>query len=169
LTWEILCQHPTIGPLAQKHAKAHMSGLSEIVATTMAEATAEALEATRYLGALRELVAVGQVSIPNMDAVVTDREKQNLIGWQDSTGVFLMPGVARRAVEHLVGNLNGISSLALNKQLDALGVIASTNKGRYTKNKRINGKVEQTLHLKLDAIATEDYQSGAEIAQEMDF
>jgi len=169
LTWEIMCQHPTIGALAQKHREAHMQGLSEIIATTMAEATAEALEATRYLGALKELIAVEQVSIPDMSSIVTDKQKQNLIGWQDAGGAYLMPGVTRRFVEHLVGDLNGISSLALNKQLSALGVIASTNKGRYTKNKRINGKVQQILHLHLDAIAQEDHPSGAEIAEEMDF
>lgn len=169
LTWEIVCAHPTIGPLAKKHAEAHMRGLSEIVATTMAEATAEALEATRYLGALRELVAVEQISIPDMNAVVTDKEKLRLVGWQDQNGIYLMPGVTRRAIENLVGDLNGISALALNKQLDALGVIASKNKGRYTKNRRINGKVEVTLHLKKSVLANEEYRSGAEIAAEIDF
>jgi hypothetical protein len=169
LTWEMMCEHPDIGPLARKYQEIHLQGLREIVATTMAEATAEALEATRYLGALRELLAVEQIAIPDMAAVVTDKEKLRLVGWQDTDGIYLMPSVARRAVEALVGDLNGISALALHKQLDALGVISSKNKGRYTKNKRVNGKVQQTLHIRKDALANEEYKSGAEIAAEIEF
>ncbi len=163
LAWEIVCKHPRLGAMAEKYKEAHGRGLREIVAVAMAEATAEALEATRYLTALRELLAVEQIAIPDMDAVVSDKEKQRLVGWRDSEGIYLMSGIARKSVEMLIGDLNGVSSLALNKQLYNLGMIASRNKGRYTKAKRINGKVEQVLHLTAGALDASGEEKDEEI------
>lgn len=151
LTWEILCEHPAIGTVARKHKNAHATGLRELVAVTMAETTAEALEATRYIAALKELLATRKAIIGSMDDTSPDHERDRLIGWQSSVGIYLLPGIARKTVDALLSEgLNGISNLALNKQLDALGLIASKKKGQYTKPKRIGQRVERVLHLVAD-------------------
>jgi hypothetical protein len=158
LTWEILSEHPEIGALARKYREAHMDGLVKIVATTMAEATAEALEATRYIAALKELLATEKaIIIKNWSKTLEPHERDRVIGWSNSTGIFLLPAVARRAAAILVNdNFNGISNLALNKQLDALGLIASKRAGQYTKSKRIGERVERVLHLLSTAFDIEE-------------
>ena len=153
LTWEIMCEHPTIGAMAQEYREAHLAGLKTIVAITMAEATAEALEATRYLAAIKELVATEIALILNMNERALTELKDRVIGYKDEGGIYLLPKIARRAVERLLGDkLNGISQNALHKQLDGQKLIASHNDGTLLKAKQITGKVIKVLHLIPDAL-----------------
>lgn len=155
LTWEALCKHPSIGEIAQTHKQAHLDGL-ELVAEAMAEATAEALEAKRYLGAIRELIQTGQALLPNPNEELTHEARERVIGYQDYSGVYLLPGLARRAAERLLGErLNGVSQNALNKQFDTLKMIESHNKGTLLKSKKINGKGMRVLHLHSDVLEIE--------------
>jgi hypothetical protein len=153
LTWEIMCEHPTIGAVAQEYREAHLAGLKTIVAMTMAEATAEALEATRYLAAIKELVATEQVLIPEINEAVLSGLKDRVIGYKDSKGVYIFSKIARRAVERLLNdNLNGISQIALNKQLAGQKLIASHDERTSLKLKWINGKMAKVLHLETSAL-----------------
>lgn len=153
LTWEILCEHPDIGPVARKFEEAHSTGLETIVAVTMAEATAEALEATRYLAAIKELVATEMALILNVNERALTELKDRVIGYKDEGGIYLLPKIARRAVERLLGDkLNGISQNALHKQLEGQKLIASHNDGTLLKAKQITGKVIKVLHLIPDAL-----------------
>ncbi|MHC4463682.1 MAG: hypothetical protein ACYS6W_12870 [Planctomycetota bacterium] len=167
LTWELLTRHPDIGPLAKKYQQAHTDGLTNIVAVAMAEATAEALEATRFINALRELYATERVMVlpvvtpelqTEMEKLDIERQKDRIIGWFDDKGVYLLPSTARQAAERLLGpgSLNGISNTAICKQLDEHGLICSQGKNRYDKNKRIGDKFKTIIHLKPDVMTAEN-------------
>lgn len=154
LTWDVMCQHPTIGPVAQRYRHAHRDGL-DLVAQSMAEATAEALEAKRYIAAIRELVLTEQVLLPNPNE--NPREIEKVIGYADSMGCYLLPALARQAAERLLGNrLNDISQNALNRQLDTLGLIESHSKGTLLKSKKVGGKATWVLHLHPGVLDVED-------------
>lgn len=153
LTWEIMCEHPAIGPLAHEFKDAHLTGLRDIVALAMSTATAEALEATRYLATIKELVITGQAEIIRTDGARNDR----VIGYSDYGGIYLLPKITRNAVERLLSdNLNGISQSALHKQLDGQGFIASHNKGTFLKTKKIAGESVRVLHLHEHALEEAD-------------
>lgn len=175
LTWSAMCQHPQIGSTAQRFSDMHKGGI-RIVAETMAAYTAEALEAVRYLDALRELLNSGRaVLLPrgeslegsgryillpkgddSLERETVDRDQ--IIGWRDDRGsAYLLPTVARQAVERLIGtgNLGGLSDKALYAQLESLGAIASHDPGRQTKVLRLGKRTVRTLHLTAEALSWE--------------
>ena len=135
LTWWALAQHPQLGPLAARYAAEHRAGLAR-VAEEMAERTAQALEATRFLDALRGLLATGRcVLIPRGQESAAAPEPLRVIGWQaEDGGAYLLLALARAAVEGVLGadGLNGISSQALYSQLASLGLLASHDADRRT-------------------------------------
>lgn len=177
LTWQIMQEHPQIGPLANQAALDHSNGLSNIVALAMAEATAEALEATRFLSALQELLTTERVVVlPRTQVIpVSDidktRDRDRYIGWVDDEGFYLLPAVTRRAVNQLLGDgLNGISNAMLYKQLDELCYIKSRNKNEATKTIRIENKTKRVLHLTLESLnPADDIEDGKTIGQTMPF
>jgi hypothetical protein len=163
LTWRVLCEHPDIKILAQKYKQKHIDGLTDIVSAAMAEATAESLEATRYLEALKELLATGRVILREKDSIhpLTENElqyeKDRHIGWFDKDAVYLLPSLARRAVENLLtlGGLNQVSNAALYKQLDEMKLIASRGKNQVARVVYIEGKSRRVLVLKPKAVESE--------------
>lgn len=157
LTWEILCEHPNIGALAQEHKEAHLRGLTDTVSIAMAEATAEALEASRYLAALKELLATRQAILHDVNGIVPDALQDRVIGYLDGDDIFLLPKLARKAAERLLSDsLNGISQSALHKQLNGLGLIVSHNKGTYLKAKYLFKKTIKVLHIETEALNDND-------------
>jgi len=166
LTWQVLCEHPTIGKIAQKYYDDHQSGLRNVVSRAMAEATAEALEAQRYLAALRELLDTDRVVLFEKDPGIPLTEdqlhilKDRHIGWQDSDSIYLLPGLARREVERLIGGegLNKISNVALNRQLKEMEALASHDLNRLTKAVWIDDKTRRVLHLHKSSIELEQIE-----------
>lgn len=156
LTWKLLQHHPTLGAFAHRYAQTHTDGLFQ-VANEMAILTAEALEASVLLESLTELIASGRsLLLPAFDEA-RPGERERFIGWQDADNysVYLLPDLARNAVERLIGTggLNNLSNATLYKQLANMGLIASHDPGRNTKNIRINQKqILRLLHIKADAI-----------------
>jgi len=150
LTWRVLTQHPVLGPLAKKYNEAHLLGLSEI-AKTMSGATAESLEATRFLEGLQQLLAAQQVELPLEGVGGQYPERRPVIGWHDASGdnIYLLTDVAIKAVKQLLGprELGGLSKQALHRQLDSLGVIASKGVDRTALPKKIAGKTRRVLHI----------------------
>jgi len=156
LTWVAMCKHPEIGEIARKYQQAHLDGLN-LVAEAMAEATAEALEASRYIAAIRELVLTGQALLPDPNQEFVQGDKEKVIGYSNGMGVYLLPALSRQAAERLLGErLNGISQNALNKQFDTLKLIESHNKGTLLKSKRFSGEAVRVLHLSPDVLQIED-------------
>jgi hypothetical protein len=156
-----LTHHPVLGDLFTVYADDHQKGLA-IVARMMANGTAEALEGTRYLAALRDLITSGKVYLlPDKDEPLLGAEvvRQPLVGWYDGHGgAYLIPSVARQEIERLIGaeQLGGLSDAALYTQLDALGAIASRTGGDHTKVINVAGKATRVLHLARQALAISD-------------
>jgi hypothetical protein len=153
LTWRVMLQHPQLGPLAACYAAEHQAGLAR-VAEEMAQRTAQALEAIRFLDALRGLLATGRcVLVPRGQEHGTTPER--MIGWAaEDGGVYLLPTLARAAVEAVLGvdGLNGISSQALYSQLASLGLLATHDADRRTKKQRAGLLTDNVLHLTAAAL-----------------
>jgi hypothetical protein len=155
LTWRVMRCHPTLGELAKAYAAAHQAGL-EVVGAEMATYTAEALEATRFLATLRELLASQRyLLLKKGENPTTESERDRMLGWRnDDDSVYLLPALARDAVERTLGRdgLGGISEKTLYGQLDALGVLGSKDPGRLTKKIWVAGASKRVLHLTTAAL-----------------
>jgi hypothetical protein len=148
-----MLQHPQLGPLAARYAAEHQAGLARIAAE-MAQRTAQALEAIRFLDALRGLLATGRcVLVPRGQEHGTTPDR--MIGWAaEDGGAYLLPALARTAVEAVLGadGLNGISSQALYSQLASLGLLATHDADRRTKKQRAGLLTDNVLHLTAAAL-----------------
>lgn len=125
LTWAIAEQHPLIGPLLQKYSDAYFEGL-KAVATEMAKYTANALEATRFVGMLRDLLITGQAVLIERGSRPGLAEGDRMIGWKDvDGGAFLLMGVTRALMIRHFGKdcLNTISETMLYNQMKDLGYL----------------------------------------------
>ena len=156
LTWYVLQQHPSFSAFAHRYAQAHADGLFQ-VADEMAVLTAEALEASQFLETIIELLASGRCLLLPAFKDALNNERERFIGWQDvrDSSIYLIPDVARNAVERLLGGggLNNLSNGTLYKQIAGLDLIASHDQGRNTKNIRINNnQIIRLLHLKAEAL-----------------
>jgi len=167
LTWWVLTQHPQLGPLAARYAAEHQAGLAH-VAAEMAQRTAQALEATRFLDALRGLLATGRcVLVPRGQEAAAAPEPLRVIGWQaEDGGAYLTPALARAAVEGVLGadGLNSISNQALYSQLASLGLLASQDADRRTKKLRTGPLTGNVLHLTAAALREDAEESEEEVS-----
>jgi Domain of unknown function (DUF3854) len=163
LTWVILTQHPTIGPILtdpiDNFPYHHKNGLL-ICADTMSRHTEESVEAQRFLVVLRELLGSGRVRLLRKGTSIhpDDKDRTPVVGWKDEDdSVYLLPIVARHAVDQALGGdgLGGVSSLSLYRQLGELKMLASYDRGRETKKLKHDGISENTLHLKSQAFSDE--------------
>ncbi len=166
LTWWVMEQHPILGELAQRYTDAHQEGIGD-VARGMARQTAEALEATRFLEGLRQLIAGRRaILLPSRDSTPNVMEQQILIGWKDERlagGAYILPDLARNLVERYMGPqvLGGISNNTLYAQLQALDMIAGSDPGRATKVIRTASGTQRTLWLKFEALEEPTIEPGA--------
>ena len=161
LTFQIATAHPVIGSIIAKQLEQHHAGLLAI-AETMAAYTAQSLEASRFLEALRELLSTKQAvlvsdDIPlvamgaaNASDIETHHLQDRVIGWSDAIGgAYLFPDVTRRMVDRLVGDsLGNISAHALYDQLAELGALATLPKGKPTFMKRLGNRPIRVFHIK---------------------
>jgi hypothetical protein len=154
LTFWVLTQVPgDLGTFFARYANEHRNGLST-VAKQRTSLTAEALEIHRFLDALKALLNSGRCTLQPISPVPDSTlEPDRLIGWQDSSGVYLSMGLAKNAVERLLGkdSLSGISHRTLYQQFEEQGLLASTGGSRPTIVKWIAGKSQRVLHVKPDA------------------
>jgi hypothetical protein len=147
LTWAIAEQHPLIGPLLQKYSDAYFEGL-KTVATEMAKYTANALEATRFVGMLRDLLTTGQAvliergSRPGLDS-------ERMIGWRaEDGGAYLLMGVTRALMVRHFGKdcLNTISETMLYSQMKDLEYLIPGRERASVLIKEL-GAVQRVAHL----------------------
>jgi len=157
LAWEVILQHPQIGPALTPFSEAHRQGLRAI-ARTMAKSTVEALEALQYRNALRELVSSGQYTVIDRAAgKPSDFERDRVLGWKDSAGVYLLPAIALAAVKRLLGPTSLlISAQTLYGQMQQLGWLAQTGGEQTTKLVSIGGEKLRVLHLLSDFLKPTD-------------
>jgi hypothetical protein len=158
LTWGVMLHHPVIGVLAQRYADAHERGL-DALAREMASSTADALEATRFLATLRELLAGERYILLDKDQKPThEGERERMIGWRDPDGsVYVLPRLAKQAVERTLGldRQGWVSEKTLYAQLDALGALASKDPERLTKVVWLASASQRVLHLTAAAMREE--------------
>lgn len=160
----VISQHPILSQVWS--IAEHTAGLRAI-AGAMAISTAESSEAHRFLSILSELFLTGSVICAPKGVVLADftltipgsyngqHEPDRLIGWKDEKGYYLLPELARRAVERVrPGVLNDLSRIALSKQLDVMGAIVGHDDKRLTKKiKDTAGSTHNVLWLCLDLLA----------------
>ena len=151
LTWRIACLHPTLGDLLNAYTADHRRGL-ETIAATMADQTTESLGALRYLDALRELVTTGQyLLIARPVGYPTDIDRDRMLGWRDSDGVYLLPKLALHAVKRLLGPGELTDSpQTLYAQMAGLGLLVGTGTEKTTKLIRVQNSIKRVLHLRPD-------------------
>ena len=151
LTWHIACQHPTLGDLLSAYTADHRRGL-EAIATTMADQTTESLGALRYLDTLRELITTGQyLLIARPVGYPTDIDRDRMLGWRDSDGVYLLPKLALHAVKRLLGPGELTDSpQTLYAQMAGLGLLVGKDKQQTTKVIKVQNGTKRVLHLKPD-------------------
>jgi hypothetical protein len=140
LAWQTMAKCPITQVLAERYMKSHTAGLEE-VSGLMAHQTAESLEGTRFVEALRALLSTGSAVLAPKDAPLPDEKSgacDRIIGFRDNDGsACLIPQKARQAVDRLLGShgggLGSISARTLHAQLDALGMVRrSANSKEFT-------------------------------------
>ena len=94
----------------------------------------------------------------NQPLPVIPTDADRFIGWEDGAdGGYLIPDVAREKVERLIGKagLGHLSNRALYTQLEALGAIATHDRGKSLKTIKVDGKARKVLHLAPAALSDE--------------
>ncbi|MBI4332609.1 MAG: DUF927 domain-containing protein [Chloroflexi bacterium] len=162
LTWLALRRHPQLGEIAEQYAEDHAEGLEE-VATYMAHATARALEATRWLEALRALLGGRCILLDHGEEPRDSEERDRYLGWRGPDGsLYIVPELARKAIEQLLGRdgLGELSERTLHAQLEELGMLASKGRNQRTIQIRVGSRVDgqrpRVLHLKAEALGGEE-------------
>ena len=161
LTFRLLNDHPDLGPVLQAYQEQHRAGLQGVAAAGVA-ATTLGLEAGRFLITLSELVTSKRCELLPLGepGPPSTGHPDRFIGWRDQAGIYLMPALARSAVERVLGpeGLGGVSSRALYEQLRRLGVLATLDRedNRTTRVKRIGSQTHRVLPLKPDALDLKD-------------
>lgn len=157
LTFQVMSHHPQIGPVVEPYTEHHHDGLVQI-GETMVQATSQGLEAQRFLDTLRELLASGRYLLLPKGAEPDTHDRDRVLGWEGSDGIYLLPDLARQAVARVLGNdvFDTLSATTLYKQLAELDVIASSDAQRHTKQLRHPGGKVVTIHLKREALLGED-------------
>jgi hypothetical protein len=154
LTWLVLCQHPTLGEWATKHAEAHQRGLQNTV-QTMTRLLPQSLEANRFIDALREAIGSGRAIVIREKTIAPEtlidaRDKDRVIGWNDGrNGIYLLVDVTMTLLQKGLGlDLGNLSKNTLYDQLDELGMIASKSAdGKSTRSIHLGGRQNRVLHL----------------------
>jgi len=163
LTWETATQAPGIGATLQPFTAIYRRGLLDI-ARTMSRSTAEAMEAIQWRNAIRELLASGQYTLVDraLGQPTGGHERDRLLGWQDSDGVYLLPEIALSVARKLLGpNSLPVSSQTLYGQMEQLGWLAHKDKEQTTRVMSIGGRKSRMLHL-LPTVLAKDENDGDE-------
>lgn len=153
LAFQVMSHHPLIGPVVEPYTEYHHAGLA-LIAQEMAQSTGQGLEAQRFLDTLRELLASGRYLLLPKGAEPDTHDRDRVLGWEGSDGIYLLPDLARQAVARVLGNdvFDTLSATTLYKQLAELDAIASSDAQRHTKQLRHPGGKVVTIHLKREAL-----------------
>lgn len=157
LAWLSLCQHPVLGPWAEKHNDAHSQGLNSI-GGDMQHLTSQSLEANRFIEALRESIIGGRVTIlrertTSIESIVNLSDRDRVIGWRaDDGGAYILPDVTLSMVTRLTGlDLGNLSRQTLYNQLIDLNYL-KPGRDRASTVVNIAGENKRLLYLTPAAI-----------------
>ena len=157
LTWQVMEQHPDIGPAIREQRDEHYVNLSRL-AGEMASYTTTALEANKFLELLRELLASGRAVLRDRQASGEKTDPDRLIGWKNADGTAnILPSVARSLVDRLSPDaLGGVSGKTLYGQMADRGVLASSDQGKHEKTIKVDGHSYKTIHLTAEAMTVDE-------------
>ncbi|MCB0146270.1 MAG: DUF927 domain-containing protein [Caldilinea sp.] len=160
--WMAAGQHPAFADLVKQFTPALRAGLAA-TADSMATATADTREVTRFLNGLREALAtgaavlLGEVDDDPSDPRQIDRVIGRKVSLSDDTGAFLFPERARQVVSRFVNDdLGAISNRTLGEQLAAGGWLARVKDGRTQILVKIKGKNMRVWHVTHKALTHDD-------------
>ncbi|MFH0957304.1 MAG: hypothetical protein V1897_01235, partial [Pseudomonadota bacterium] len=124
--------------------EAYYKGLHEI-AEKMSGPTADALEAQKFIGVLKELLATTRYRLMDPIADKIGILTADGLGWKTKSGeVFLLPTLSRAAVENTTGIIE-ISNHTLHEQMDQLKFLGRKDAGRNTCVIKIGGESRRVL------------------------
>lgn len=160
LAWEMMMACPTLAPILAPYAEAHAEGLAA-VARGMATHTAEAMEANRYIEAIRSLVASKRGLLMPRTQDIPDDAKGKYLGWEDDNGVYLVPEIAYIEVVSLMkenGGFNGVSKNTIHKQLAQINALVEVGADGPVKVKKCGSgnRSHRILWIKPDLIFSEE-------------
>jgi hypothetical protein len=163
LTWAMMADCPAVGAVLGGYVLDNDDGL-EAIAASMAEATAEASEGTRFIEAVHALLGSGRYVLGERHGQ-TDEPGKTVIGWTDGDGgAYLIPLVAMKAVNDLLGSERGqlgtFSKQALYGQLESIDAIKSKGKDQTCPQIKVGTVPKRVLHVWLNR--PEDWDSDAE-------
>lgn len=153
LTLQVATYHPILGPIVSPYIADHLIGLEEL-AGAMAQATGQGLEAQRFLSHLRELLTSGRCLLVPKGETAKLGDEDRMLGWESTDGIYLLPDIAQQAVVRLSGDeaLRSLTRSTLYRQLQELGMIASSNLDRNTTQIWHDGVKTTTVHLRREAL-----------------
>lgn len=155
MTWNVFCSHPVFKQLGESYREHHWQGIIKI-ARTLSTNTEGALEATRFMEGIRQLVTLQQALLPELDGYPSNTssyDHNRVIGWIKDDHVYIMPDWALALFKkNMSDDLNGFDQGAISRQLDGLGLLVSHNEGRLTKRLRVGKISPGCWHMRKDAI-----------------
>ncbi len=128
------------------------------LAADQSAAVQESKPAERFMIALKEMRAAGQVQILNVADTVTTPDERRFIGWRDNSYAYLLSGPTYRAVQMFFrdqGREIGVTEKMLLKHLDADGYLEGTDiagKRERARFKKIHGEARRVLFLWADKL-----------------
>lgn len=161
LAWNIMLEHPAIGPVIAAFTPDYEAGIDAMM-VSMADTTAEGLEATRFMGYVRQLLAIGELTLLQEGKEASGFDRHQLVGMHLRDGsYYVLPQIARARIERFFGQnaLSGMSDRTLYEQMQRIGYIHMSAQGKPTKTCRIGGTVTRALHVRAGVLEQEEESS----------
>jgi hypothetical protein len=159
--WRVLCHAPDgLGELARRYTAKLRMGLvlsSEMLNTS----TDNALEASRFISGISQMVATGRAIIADIDEEVTGTDKDRLIGWREGEVTYLLPDLAVATYRRQMDDrLNEFDTNGIGQQLAAMEHLLKVSKGRNKLLKRVRGARHWVWCVKSSLIWDESVEAG---------
>lgn len=166
LVWECAMQHPFLAPILAPLEKDYQAAV-RILYRTMAAQTRESVEGAQWITIIRELVTAGKATLLISGSQQGDLYRQQMIGWRDEQGIYLMPKLVQIKIREMLGKdaLNDMSIDTIYRHLDDAGLIVQKGKDTTTTTKRFEGRVERVLWLVPDALDVQEDEPEPSIAE----
>jgi len=137
LTWRVLCDCPILADVTRRYSAKLRLGLV-LSADMLNTSTDSALEASRFITGISQMVATGRAIVAQIDEEVTGMDRDRLIGWRDGDVTYLLPDLAVATYRRQMDDrLNEFDTNGIGTQMAALGHLAKVSRGRNKLLKRI--------------------------------
>ena len=142
-----------VGALTQIEVNAHLANAEQALKEMLAQNSSlldDEKPAQKFLTTLREMLATDEVELQQVTAL-PQFKSDRVAGWQDSEYLYLLPAKVFSAVQRRLRDSCGeirMRPAVVWRDLAALGMIEySEKRQRFTKPARIEGRLQETLHV----------------------